>query len=535
MADRLAAARRLKERCYAAWHTDPPELLRCAAALAALADAAVDAPAGAEVRALAQWTGAIADLVEGRLASALERLDAAHTNVFAALGRADDAAQTRCPKIMGLALLGRFDDALACADAARRALLALGDRRSAAKVALNTGSLCMQRDRYADAACHYRNAAVHFARIGDREHSVLATSVAQTPSPTSRRGRRGRGVVPARIGTRTDTRTAGDGVRRRAGTRRTCAGARKLPRSPCRARAGVARFRAARAAAAARVEAEKALGDAYLELRLLPEAEGVYESVLASLSRHEAAATQAWVWLQRARLCGAHNEPAPALATLARAERLFDEAGNAAGRAAAQLARSELLLAAGTVDAAQDAARAALGVFERLGLPAALAPLRCSPKPMQSPRRRRRLQPRRPPSTSCCPHPMRPCRCASAPGSAAAACCGARVIVPRRRQPSRVPSSWPRRAGSNCRATTSSAPTSISAPAPTTNCCASPSTITTLHPATPLRGQCWSPPSVAVRARCAIASGLPLPRTIARPNRQRHTRSERVWTGCTGG
>ena len=173
MADPLATARALKERCYAAWHSEPAEAERHASELAGLAAAHAGTSVAAELGALAAWTAAIADLVGGRLASAVERLDAA-SDAFGALGLAADAAQAQVPKLMGLALLGRFDEALACAERTRATLLTLGDRASAAKVVLNTGSLCMQQDRYQEAARHYREAAVLFARIGDRQHSVLA-------------------------------------------------------------------------------------------------------------------------------------------------------------------------------------------------------------------------------------------------------------------------------------------------------------------------------------------------------------------------
>ena len=172
MADPRATARALKERCYAAWHSEPRGRALRRRAGGAGGGARRNA-AAAELGALAAWTAAIADLVGGRLASAVERLDAASA-AFTALGLAADAAQAQVPKLMGLALLGRFDEALACAERTRATLLALGDRASAAKVVLNTGSLCMQQDRYREAARHYREAAVLFARIGDREHSVLA-------------------------------------------------------------------------------------------------------------------------------------------------------------------------------------------------------------------------------------------------------------------------------------------------------------------------------------------------------------------------
>ncbi|MBK6866102.1 MAG: CHAT domain-containing protein [Ideonella sp.] len=367
MADRLAAARALKERCYAVWHTDPAEVLRCAAALGDLAAGAPDGAAGEEVRALAQWTAAIADLVEARLSSALERLELAH-DTFAAIGCAADAAQTRVPRIMALALLGRFDAAIECAAGARRALLAQGDRRSAAKVMLNTGSLCMQRDRYRDAAGHYRAAAALFARIGDREHSVLADvgqadALAYLGATQEAEALYRRALARARTHRLPVIESAvvqaiAEIALARGSYREALAGLEQASRDF--ARLGLPLLQ---------IEADKALADAYVELRLLPEADALYADVLARLDAHEAAATRAWVWLHRARLRAARNELGPALEALAQADRLFAEMDSPAGQAAAQLARSELSLAAGAADAARAAATAARDHFAAIGLP----------------------------------------------------------------------------------------------------------------------------------------------------------------------
>lgn len=373
MSEAVALARQWKARCYASWHTDPSEVLRCAAELGDLAAATEGTASGGEIAALSQWTRAIGDLVEGRLASAVERLDTARV-AFESLGLDADAAQTRVPGIMGLALLGRFDAALDCAEKAREALLAMGDRGSAAKVQLNTGSLCMQRDRYADASRHYREASVLFARVGDREHSVLAD-----------------------VGCADALAYLGDSARAEAHYRRALRRAERhglpvIEAAVVQALAELALARGSYGEALAglerasrdfaglglpllQVEAEKSLADTYFELRLLPEADGLYRHVLETLGPQEGAATQAWVWLKRAQLGAARNDRASALDALATAERLFGEMDNPAGIAAAQLARSELLLAGGAVDAARLAAEEAVARHAALGLPAAAASL----------------------------------------------------------------------------------------------------------------------------------------------------------------
>jgi tetratricopeptide (TPR) repeat protein len=375
--DALAQARDLKARCYAAWHADPSDTRAAAAELHALADeverAAAQASMAAEIRALASWCAAVVALTEGRLDQALADLDAAHDG-FAMLGLAADAAQTRVPRVMALALLGRFDAALACAEAARDALLALGDTGSAAKVVLNTGSLCMQQDRYAEAAALYRRAGVLFARVGDREHSVLADV--------------GHADALSYLG----DLDAAEALYRRAAQR---APAHRLPVVDSSVLQALAELALARgrygealqgleaasrqfehmALPLQRAEAEKVLADTYAELRLLPEALALYDHVLAALDAQPGSATRPWVLLQRARLAAAGGDHRGANMALAAAGQGMESVDSDAGRAAVALARAELALAENRASAANEAAAEAAGRLQVLGLPIARAEL----------------------------------------------------------------------------------------------------------------------------------------------------------------
>ena len=97
----------LKDLVYAAWGQDPPQALRAAAVLSALAQ--VDQQGheqghdrghdSAELSALAAWTGGIAHVLEGRLTDAVAAFDAA-ARQFEEAGLPDPAAQTQVPRIM---------------------------------------------------------------------------------------------------------------------------------------------------------------------------------------------------------------------------------------------------------------------------------------------------------------------------------------------------------------------------------------------------------------------------------------------------
>ena len=103
-----------------------------------------------EVSALADWTRGIAALAQGQMEQALAYLDAASTG-FADLAHASLVAETQVPKVMALAMLGRYEEAEACGLAARHTFLQSDNRVAAAKIDLNLGHMWMRRDEYARA------------------------------------------------------------------------------------------------------------------------------------------------------------------------------------------------------------------------------------------------------------------------------------------------------------------------------------------------------------------------------------------------
>ena len=168
-----ALAWALKALCYEAWNADPPRAVRAAQVLGALPTDALPAPDALQVQGLAAWTQGIACVVQGQMADAVPAFDRAQALLQQA-GQADAAAQTQVPKIMALSMLGQNEQATTCAEHAQATLLALGNVAAASRVGLNLAGLLLMRDAYADAARHYRQAAVLFARLGDHLHSVLA-------------------------------------------------------------------------------------------------------------------------------------------------------------------------------------------------------------------------------------------------------------------------------------------------------------------------------------------------------------------------
>ena len=363
--DPLALAWALKALCYEAWSTEPPRAVRAAEALRALLSTDLPAAQRVEIAALADWTGGLAAVIGGQMAEAVRLFDSAAAGLRSA-GQPDPAAQTQVPKIMALSMLGQHEQAAACAVAAQRELRALGNLGVAARVSQNLGALQFRRDAYADAARHYREAGVLFARLRDPAHSVLADiGLADALTATGdfdealriyararmRAGQRGLGLQLAMVDESMALLDLACGRYREA-------------------LAGLASARSRYQALAVPhclAIAEKQLADAYLELRLLPEAQALFDTAVRRFGELAMPDEAAWALAQRARTEALLGQAADAAQSLVEASALFDRQGNAVGSASVALAQAELSLAGGQAGEALAHAEQARRGFDAAG------------------------------------------------------------------------------------------------------------------------------------------------------------------------
>ena len=330
----------IKAACYAAWLNDPAGAVLQARALAELA---VAAPESAEIQALAAWTAGIADLVRGAMSEAVAGFDRASAG-FHRLGQPLHAAQAQVPKTMALSFLGQHDEACACAEQTLQVFTAQGDTVSAAKVRLNLGSLYLHRDAYAASAGHYREAAVLFARSGQMQHSVMA-DIGVADAITAL----GDFDEAARMYERARLRASHHGLPVLGAIVQESVALLELARGNYQpALAGLERARRAYEQLEMPqqlVLAEKQLADAYLALRLLPEALAMYEAALPRFTALEMLPEQAWALAQQGRALALLGRADAASASLQKAAALFAGQDNPVGDAAVALARAELATA----------------------------------------------------------------------------------------------------------------------------------------------------------------------------------------------
>ncbi|MEY2689037.1 MAG: hypothetical protein RL375_3235 [Pseudomonadota bacterium] len=370
-AEALMLAWALKDLSFAVWSTEPARAAGVSDAVVALLDAPgapVLTPAHRlEIQALAHWTRGVTHITCGEMADAVPCLDDAAA-VFEGLGQAAHAVQTQVSKIIALAMLGRYEDAGACGERAKREFVAGGDMPAAARVSLNLASMNIQRGEYAEAARLSREAAVLFARVGDHEHSIMA-DINVAAALTSL----GDFDEALRIFARARMRAESRGFPVLEALVDESVALLQLARG--RFDEALRGFERARqtyevlAMPQPLAIAEKQLADVYLELRMLPEAQTLYEGAAAHFEALDVAGQLAGTQAQLGRLYALQGQRVPAVEAFDRAASLYGEQGNPAGEASVGLSFAELELESGRPHIAEKLADLAALAFEGAGLP----------------------------------------------------------------------------------------------------------------------------------------------------------------------
>jgi CHAT domain-containing protein/tetratricopeptide (TPR) repeat protein len=368
---RLALAWALKDRAIAAWSSAPSEVAVASDALGFLSAAVgtgTVSQSAVEVNALAQWVTGISNLTRGKMTGAIKCLDDA-SQTFSILGQAGHAAHAQVPKIMALATLGRHAQAAESGAATQRTLMALGDFLTAAKVSLNLGNLYCQINQYADALRLFEQAEKLFAGVSEHKWAISCQlGAAEVHSSV--------GDFDTALGLYAEAteRARKHELFALVGIATEAVGLLYLARGEF--------GQALMALEESRKQyelldmpqnqtmAEKQLADAYLDLRLLPEALALFDSVSARFDSLEMPVEKAWTQLQRGRTLAAMNRhPSEILESLHCAAALFSSQKILAGKASVALAQAELSLSEGDSTAATALAEDAQQMFVDANLP----------------------------------------------------------------------------------------------------------------------------------------------------------------------
>ena len=358
-----AEAWALKDTCVETWASQPSACAVAAERLAHLAEGSQDLL----VHALRDWTQGLTRLWQGDVAAAQECLQRAST-ALDGMGFIRESVKAQLPQLAALSMLGRHEEARSLATAALQVFLEVGDEVSAAKTELNLGSMHLRQDQYEPAAMYYRRAAARFARLRDHKHSVMADT--------------GLAIVltwqacfsdALAMYERAEKRALQHGLHALLGPIALARGQLELNRE--RYGSALKHLQAAlqdaeRTGAREQLnEARRVLADAYLVLRLLPEAQALYTQVVDDRRAQGVGIELAWALTWRADAAVLQGRPAAALADLIEARAAFAAQSNPIGLALVDLRRAQLLLRTGEADAtAAGLAADSRQVFESAGV-----------------------------------------------------------------------------------------------------------------------------------------------------------------------
>lgn len=173
----LSLAYTLKDVCYEAFTVEPSRSVQAAAALKKLAQQTDEE----EISALADWVGGIAALVEGQMERAISHLDSAAARLLS-LDKDHTAATTQVSKLIALAMLGRYDEAIECGRRAREVFLTHNDLLSAGRIENNIGNLCFRRERYNEAEEFQSTARERFLAldVDQKQLAIINNCLANT-------------------------------------------------------------------------------------------------------------------------------------------------------------------------------------------------------------------------------------------------------------------------------------------------------------------------------------------------------------------
>jgi CHAT domain-containing protein len=358
----VGLARALKDLYTTCISGNPSLASGAAAAVAQLSTRVTDA----ETRALADWTRGMAALqLDHDLERAIALINAAAAQLDA-LGQYQTSAATQASKLFALAMLGRYEEAIACGARARDLLLAYGDLLAVGKIEQNLGNIYHRRDQYALAAQHYRAAREQFVALGEQRMLAFAEN----------------GLANV-LALQHDFRAAAQ-YYKQALAHAVAANA-EVTQAEIECNLGcMALFQGHYDQALDYLElsrrhyvalemphqsllAELELADAYLELNLTVEAADIYSRITPILAQLGMHAEQARATAKHARACVLLGRLDEAQALAIEAHTLYRSEGNDVGAALAQLTWAQIHHAHGDFAAAEQIAGQTEAVFIALG------------------------------------------------------------------------------------------------------------------------------------------------------------------------
>ncbi|MBS1796549.1 MAG: CHAT domain-containing protein [Acidobacteria bacterium] len=357
----VALAEALQKLCYEIWTSAPQKV---SAIVETLREISKTNPSK-EIEAYADWTEAIENLVNGRLEDCLKCLDKSEA-LFGEAGKEQVAATTQISKLYALALLGRYDEAVACGRRARDVFLGGEDLYSAGKIEHNIGNLYLRRDLYREAEPYLASAHRRFSALGDQSQMAMLENNLAFALAAQNRFREAEKIYKKGLGRCEKYGLASIQADIEASMSNLYLFQGRFDRALElleRARRKYETLKMPHQTATSELE----IADIYLELNLLPEAVGFYERTERKFAELGMQAELARSFLNHARALFLGGEKDSARALLERSEKLFEAEGNSIAAGAVKFAKAQIAFGENELAAAAEEAEKARAIFSEGG------------------------------------------------------------------------------------------------------------------------------------------------------------------------
>ncbi len=171
----LEIAHNLKNICYEVWTSEPTKAQKTALIINLL----VKNDTNEEIKALALWIEGIAELTKGKLENSIVNLDKS-ASMFRKIKMEHEAANTQVAKLIALALLGKYDEAVKTGKTALRIFKKYGDELAAGKIEKNLGVIISRQNNISNAEKYFLSAMRRFEKVENiSELAMCETNLAK--------------------------------------------------------------------------------------------------------------------------------------------------------------------------------------------------------------------------------------------------------------------------------------------------------------------------------------------------------------------
>lgn len=155
-------AHAIKDTYYKSWTNEPKKVRNAALALKTL----WQIKPSEEISAMQNWVEGIACLTNGKIENAVKFLDLA-SEKLKTIGKKELSAQPQVGKLIALALLGNYEEAIKTGKESLKIFEKFGDDLTAGKVEKNLGNIIVRQDGISKAEKFYISAIKRFEKINN--------------------------------------------------------------------------------------------------------------------------------------------------------------------------------------------------------------------------------------------------------------------------------------------------------------------------------------------------------------------------------